>query len=70
MSLYGSQKGLDIGPRGGSKSDLAGGGTQFYTRSEFVHGAGNGYEPYMDGYTYTLSSRSAGGGAAAGGGMR
>lgn len=77
MSLYGSQKGLDIGHRVGSKPDLTGGGSQFYTRSEFVHGAGNGYDPYMDGYTYTTTTRSAGGGAAAGvavsgagGGMR
>lgn len=76
MNLYGSQKGLNIGHRVGSKPDLTGGGNQFYTRSEFVQGAGNGYDPYMDGYTYTISSRSAVGGEAgiatsgAGSGMR
>eukprot|EP00066_Takifugu_rubripes_P026498 XP_011615764.1 PREDICTED: desmoplakin-like [Takifugu rubripes] len=69
MSLYGSQKCLDIGHRVGSKPDLTGGGSQLYTRSEFVHGAGDGYDPYLDGYTYTVTTRSAGGGAAAGGGM-
>uniref|UniRef100_H2SGU8 Desmoplakin b n=1 Tax=Takifugu rubripes TaxID=31033 RepID=H2SGU8_TAKRU len=69
MSLYGSQKCLDIGHRVGSKPDLTGGGSQLYTRSEFVHGAGDGYNPYLDGYTYTVTTRSAGGGAAAGGGM-
>ncbi|XP_056893779.1 desmoplakin-A isoform X2 [Takifugu flavidus] len=70
MSLYGSQKCLDIGHRVGSKPDLTGGGSHLYTRSEFVHGAGDGYDPYLDGYTYTVTTRSAGGGAAAGGGMR
>ncbi|XP_056893780.1 desmoplakin-A isoform X3 [Takifugu flavidus] len=69
MSLYGSQKCLDIGHRVGSKPDLTGGGSHLYTRSEFVHGAGDGYDPYLDGYTYTVTTRSAGGGAAAGGGM-
>ncbi|XP_018526376.1 LOW QUALITY PROTEIN: desmoplakin-like [Lates calcarifer] len=65
MSLYGSQQGLNR--RIGSKGDLTGGGTYHYARSEVVHGGGNGYEPYMDGYkTYTFSKSSTGG---MGGGM-
>lgn len=77
MSLYGSQKGLNMAHGMGSKPDLSGGGSQYYARSEFVQGAGNGFDPYMDGYnTYTVTTRSAGGGAVgiaksgAGGGMR
>lgn len=76
MSLYGSQKGLNVAHRVGSKPDLTGGSSQYYARSEFVQGAGNGFEPYADGYTYTVSTRSAVGGAAgvamsgAGGAMR
>lgn len=64
MSLHGSQKGLDML----SKADLAGGGSQYYTRTEFVQSSGNGFDPYMDGFTY-MSGRSAGGGGG-GGGMR
>lgn len=48
--------------RVGSKGDLTGGGNQYYARSEVVQGGGNGYEPYMDGYTYTI--KSSGGGMA------
>lgn len=76
MSLYGSQKGLNMAHRVGSKPDLTGSGNQYYAHSEFVQGAGNGFDPYMDGYTYTVTGRSAVGGAAgvamsgAGGGMR
>lgn len=70
MSMYGSQKGLNMGRRAGSKGDLAGGGSQYYARSEVMHGGGNGYEPYMDGYnTYTFSRSSMGGGGGMGGGM-
>lgn len=76
MSLYGSQKGLNVAHRVGSKPDLTGAGSHYYAHSEFVQGAGNGFDPYMDGYTYTVTSRSAAGGAAglamsgAGGGTR
>ncbi|XP_044056974.1 desmoplakin-like isoform X1 [Siniperca chuatsi] len=67
MSLYGSQKALNMSRRSGSKGDLTGGGTHHYARSEVVHGGGNGYDPYMDGYnTYTFSKTSIGG---MGGGM-
>ncbi|KAM9358192.1 desmoplakin-B [Symphorus nematophorus] len=59
MSLFGSQKNLSR--RAGSKGDLTGGMTQHYARSEVVHGGGNGYDPYMDGYnTYTYSKASMG----------
>lgn len=64
MSLYGSQKGLNFGHRVGSKPDLTGGGSPFYTRNEFEQGAGNGYDPFLDGHTYTTSARSAVGGEA------
>ncbi|XP_076579508.1 desmoplakin-B isoform X1 [Chaetodon auriga] len=57
MSLYGSQKALNMGRRVGSRGDL----TQSYARSEVLHGGGNGYDPYMDGYTYTYSKSSGGG---------
>ncbi|XP_078114469.1 desmoplakin-B isoform X1 [Sander vitreus] len=68
MSMYGSQKALYTGRRVGSKGDLTGGGTVQYSRSEILHGGGNGYEPYMDGEynTYTFSKSSGGG---MGGGM-
>lgn len=67
--MYGSQKSLNR--RVGSKGDLTGGGSQYYARSEVVHGSGNGYEPYLDGYTTTITRTSmAGGGMASmGGGM-
>lgn len=61
MSLYDSQKGLNMTRMVGSKGDLTGGGSQYYARSEVVQGGGNGYDPYMDGYTYTVT-KSAGGG--------
>ncbi|GLD49452.1 desmoplakin-like protein [Lates japonicus] len=65
MSLYGSQQGLNR--RIGSKGDLTGGGTCNYALSELVHGGGNRYDPYMDGYkTYTFHKASTGG---MGGGM-
>ncbi|XP_039666820.1 desmoplakin isoform X1 [Perca fluviatilis] len=68
MSMYGSQKALYTGRRVGSKGDLTGGGNVQYSRSEILHGAGNGYEPYMDAdyNTYTFSKSSGGG---MGGGM-
>ncbi|XP_037625459.1 epiplakin-like isoform X5 [Sebastes umbrosus] len=61
MSMYGSQKALNMGRRNGSKGDLS--GMQQYARSEVVHmGGGNGYEPYLDGYnTYNFSKSSGGG---------
>lgn len=59
MSLYGSQGGLNR--RVGSKGDLTGVGSQYYAQSEVVHSGGDGYEPYMDGYTYTISRSSVGG---------
>lgn len=62
--MFGSQKGLNMIHRTGSKPDLTGGGSQYYARSEFVQGAGSGFEPYMDRYTYAVSSRSAVGGSA------
>ncbi|KAK9519723.1 hypothetical protein VZT92_022433 [Zoarces viviparus] len=67
MSMYGSQKGLNMGRRVGSKGDLTGGGTTYYARSEVVHGGGNGYDPYLDGYNTYNFSKSSGGGM--GGGM-
>ena len=72
MSMYGSRGNLNMGRRSASKGDLTGGMTQHYARSEVVHGGGNGYDPYMDGYnTYTFSKSSMGGmaGGMAGGGM-
>ncbi|XP_028260651.1 desmoplakin-B isoform X2 [Parambassis ranga] len=75
MSLYGSQQALNTGRRAGSKSDLAGGGSLHYARSDVAHGGGNGYDGYMDGfktYTYTRSNTVGGGmmsGAMAGGTM-
>lgn len=57
MSMYGSQKALNMGRRVGSRGDL----TQSYARSEVLHGGGNGYDPFMDGYTYTFSKSSGGG---------
>lgn len=71
MSMYGSQNALNMSRRVGSKGDLTGGGTHHYARSEVVHGGGNGYDPYLDGYnTYTFSKSSMGGiGGGMGGGM-
>ncbi|XP_055364405.1 desmoplakin-like isoform X3 [Betta splendens] len=68
MSYFGSQQGLNTNRRSGSKSDLAGGGTYHYARSDIAHGSGNGYDPYYpDGYrTYSYSKVSTGG---MGGGM-
>uniref|UniRef100_A0A3Q3GQJ7 Desmoplakin b n=1 Tax=Labrus bergylta TaxID=56723 RepID=A0A3Q3GQJ7_9LABR len=71
--MYGSQNRLNMGRRTGSRSDLTGGMTQQYARSDVVHGGGNGYEPYMEGYnnTYTFTKSSLGGGGmtSGGGGM-
>ncbi|XP_032382099.1 keratin, type I cytoskeletal 9-like, partial [Etheostoma spectabile] len=68
MSMYGSQKALYTGRRVGSKGDLTGGGTMQYSRSEIMHGGGNGYDPYMDAeYNNYTFSKSSGGGM--GGGM-
>ncbi|XP_062251123.1 desmoplakin-B isoform X1 [Platichthys flesus] len=67
MSMYGSQQGLNMNRRAGSKGDLAGPGNYSYARSEVVHGGGNGYDPYMDGSkTFTYSKSTKGG---TGGGM-
>lgn len=73
MSVFGSQRALNMAPAMGSRHDLTG-GSQFYARSELVPGAGNGLD-YLDGYTFAATSRSAGGAAGvglggAGGGMR
>lgn len=71
MSMYGSQKNLNnMGRRVPSKGDISGGMNQFYARSELVHGGsgggGNGYEPFMDGFTSSTFSRTSMGG----GGMK
>ncbi|XP_054645196.1 desmoplakin-A [Dunckerocampus dactyliophorus] len=55
MSQYSSQNTLNMSRRG----DLTTGGSFRYSRSEFVHGGGNGYTN-MDGYN-TLSKSSVGG---------
>nr|XP_019958127.1 PREDICTED: desmoplakin-like isoform X2 [Paralichthys olivaceus] len=65
MSHYGSQQGLSMNRRAGSKSDLSGPGTYSYARSEVVHGGGNGYDPYMDGYkslSYSKTTKAVSGG--------
>ncbi|KAK7889859.1 hypothetical protein WMY93_025419 [Mugilogobius chulae] len=68
MSTYGSQKGLNMTRRVSSKADLSGGGT--YARSEVIHGGGNGYDPYMDGYnSYTFTSKTSMGGGMSSGGL-
>ncbi|XP_034387213.1 desmoplakin-like isoform X1 [Cyclopterus lumpus] len=62
MSMYGSQKGLNMSRTAGSKGDMNREGTNHYARSEIVHGGGNGYDPYFDGYnTYSFSKSSGGG---------
>ncbi|XP_068445714.1 desmoplakin-A-like isoform X2 [Clinocottus analis] len=66
MSMYGSQKGLNMSRTVGSKGDLTGMGTTQYARSEVVHGGGNGYDPYLDGYQTYSFSKSSGGGMASG----
>lgn len=72
MSMYGSQRGLNMGRRASSKGDL----NHHYARSEVYHGGGNGYDPYSDGYnTYSFSKSTLGGmpggmSASMGGGMR
>lgn len=63
MSVFGSQKDLNMAHTMDFKHDLTGGGSQFYARSELVQGAGNGFDSYLDGYTYAATSRSAAGGA-------
>ena len=58
MSNYGSQNRLYHGQSSASKGDLTGN----YARSEVMHGGGNGYDPYQEGYnTYTFSKSSGGG---------
>ena len=65
MSFYESQQVLNMNRRAGSRPDLTSAGTYRYARSEILHGGGNGYDPYMDGYkTYTLTKST---GAMAGG---
>ncbi|XP_075901736.1 desmoplakin-B isoform X2 [Nelusetta ayraudi] len=61
MSMYGSQKNLSMGRRVPSRGELSGGG-QFYARSEVVQSGGNGYEPFMDGFTGSTFSRTSMGG--------
>lgn len=61
MSTYGSQKNLSMGRRVPSRGELSGGG-QFYARSEVVQSGGNGYEPFMDGFTGSTFSRTSMGG--------
>lgn len=59
MSLYGSQRALNISRRG-SRSDLSGGGFP-YARSEMV--GGNGFaQEYVEGGYYTYSKGSGSGG--------
>lgn len=71
MSYYGSQNGLNMNRRAGSKADLSGVGTYQYAQTELVHGGPNGYQPYTDGYnTYSYTKTSSGGMAGGGGGMR
>ncbi|XP_071342654.1 desmoplakin-B-like isoform X2 [Trachinotus anak] len=70
MSYGGSQQGLNMGRRAGSRGDLTCGGAFQYTQSEVIHGDGNGYDPYLDGYktfTYTKSSKGGMGGGMSGG---
>ncbi|XP_071342655.1 desmoplakin-A-like isoform X3 [Trachinotus anak] len=70
MSYGGSQQGLNMGRRAGSRGDLTCGGAFQYTQSEVIHGDGNGYDPYLDGYktfTYTKSSKGGIVGGMAGG---
>ncbi|KAG7514581.1 desmoplakin-like isoform X2 [Solea senegalensis] len=62
MSYYGSQQGLNVSRRAGSKSDLTTGGTYPYSRSEILQGGGNGYDQYMDGFKSVSYSRSSKGG--------
>ncbi|KAK5930371.1 hypothetical protein CgunFtcFv8_026608 [Champsocephalus gunnari] len=59
MSHYGSQNRMYHDQSSASKGDLTG----TYSRSEVVHGGGNGYDPYQEGYnnTYTFSKSSGGG---------
>ncbi|XP_042369607.1 desmoplakin-like isoform X3 [Plectropomus leopardus] len=60
MSQFGSQRGLNLQGRSmSSRGDLTGEGG-YYAHSEVLHGGGNGYEPYLDGYTYTFSKSSGG----------
>ncbi|XP_029355195.1 desmoplakin-B isoform X2 [Echeneis naucrates] len=68
MSFYGSQHGLNVERRAGSKGDLTGLGSFNYARSDGFHGGGNGYDQHMDGYrTFTYTKSIKGGGI--GGGM-
>ncbi|XP_062412010.1 desmoplakin-A-like isoform X2 [Sardina pilchardus] len=61
MSLYGSQRGLNISRRG-SRTDLTGGGFP-YARSEMVGGNGNGFaQEYVEGYNYTYTKGAGSGG--------
>ncbi|XP_027883191.1 desmoplakin-B [Xiphophorus couchianus] len=50
MSLYGSNQALNSGRRASSKSNLAGGMTYHYARSDVAHGGGNGVEPIVEGF--------------------
>ncbi|XP_040041126.2 desmoplakin isoform X1 [Gasterosteus aculeatus] len=64
MSMYGSQRALNMGDRVGSKGNLTGTGPQYYSQSELVHAGGNGYDTYLDGYNIMNFSKSSGGGMA------
>uniref|UniRef100_A0A3Q3GJ64 Desmoplakin n=1 Tax=Kryptolebias marmoratus TaxID=37003 RepID=A0A3Q3GJ64_KRYMA len=56
MSAYGSQQQLYGGRRVSSRSDLAGGGTYHYARSDVAHGGGGGYDAFVEGNrTYSVS---------------
>ncbi|XP_039985021.1 desmoplakin [Xiphias gladius] len=67
MSFHGFHQALNLNRRAGSKGDLNVGGTYQYALSEVVHGDGNGYDPYVDGYkSYTCTMPAAG---ATGGGV-
>ncbi|PWA28575.1 hypothetical protein CCH79_00013529 [Gambusia affinis] len=50
MSFYGSNQALNSGRRANSRSNLAGGMTYHYARSDVAHGGGNGVEPMVEGF--------------------
>lgn len=68
MTLYDSQKGLNVIHRVVSKPDLTVGGSQYYARSELVQGAANGFDAHTE--QSAVFGRSAGGAAAGFGGNR
>ncbi|KAM8874632.1 desmoplakin-B isoform 1-T1 [Spinachia spinachia] len=66
MSMYGSQKALNMGHRVGSKGNLTGTGIQYYSQNDLVHAGGHGFDPYNDGFNTFNFSKSSGGGKASG----